>query len=491
MDGKERGLSRIGDLYDLFLPVAGSAGFFGIIGLTTLILHLYLVGIVFLAICGILVFIVVKGRLACCRKNRQEIESALFKKVIEEGVHKFDLEAIREDSKVSYPVFRTTCCNVYKRFVKQALKDLVITERERTVLDRLGAKLGLEAELASDLEQEAKKEIYDKEFQRRMEDSVLTEKEASELESIRRKLSLEDSDIRAATKLSAVDAYKKLFKRFAEEGIADAAELDELCYLAKLTGLTPAAAADISPKEALKLFRRTVSMICQDGVITRDEDKIVNRLEDLLRLAPALTNSFRGQIEEVRELDQIRKGKLPRINHQGRLHLESTELCHWLTQCDYVYQTPTRTNQISGELIVTDRRMIFTSAERSFEFSVKRIINLRILSDSVHLTCSSTRGQGYYCTSNPPKLGAVLEALVRHWNLNLFETMDAHRSRHIPKHVKVGVWQRDGGQCVNCGAMDYLEYDHIIPFSRGGANSEKNIQLLCGKCNRTKGAELA
>ena len=333
MGGKERGLSRIGDLYDLFLPVAGSAVFFGIIGLTTLILKLYLVGIVFLALGGILVFVVVKGRLAFCRKNRQELEGALFKKVVEEGVHKFDLEALREDSKVSHPVFRTTCCNVYKRFAKQALKDLIITERERTVLDRLGTKLGLEAELASDLEQDAKKEIYDKEFQRRMEDSVLTEKETSELESIRRKLSLEDGDIRAATKLSAVDAYKKLFKRFAEEGIADAAELDELCYLTKLTGLTPAAAADISPKEALKLFRRTVSMICQDGVITADEDKIINRLQDLLQLAPALTSSFRGQIEEVRELDQIRKGKLPRINHQARLHLESTELCHWLTQC--------------------------------------------------------------------------------------------------------------------------------------------------------------
>jgi len=490
MSGKERWLSRIGDLYDLLLPVAGAAGFLGIMGLTTFILNYYLVGIIFLAICGTLIFIIVKGRLVFCRRNCQELESAIFHKVIEDGVDKFDLEAIRQDSNASYAVCRTACCNAYKRFVKQALKDLVITERERTVLGRLSAKLGLEAELASDLEQEAKKEIYDREFQRRLDDSVLTEKEASELEIIRRKLSLDDSDIRAATKSSAVDAYKKLFKRFADKGIADSSELDELCYLAKFTGLTPAAAADISPTQALELFRRTVSMICQDGVITPDEDKIINRLEELLQLAPDVIHPFREQFETMRELDQIRKGKLPRINHQGRLHLESTELCHWLKQCDYVYQTPTRTIQISGELIVTDRRIIFTSAKKSFEFSIKRIINLRILSDSVYLTCSSTRGQGYYHTSDPPRLGAILEALVARWNRHLTRTMDAHKSRHIPPHVKVAVWQRDGGQCVNCGATDYLEYDHIIPFSRGGSNSIKNIQLLCGRCNRSKGAEL-
>lgn len=60
------------------------------------------------------------------------------------------------------------------------------------------------------------------------------------------------------------------------------------------------------------------------------------------------------------------------------------------------------------------------------------------------------------------------------------------RSRHIPASVKREVWQRDEGRCVECGSKERLEYDHIIPFSKGGSNTARNIQLLCEKCNRTK-----
>ena len=52
------------------------------------------------------------------------------------------------------------------------------------------------------------------------------------------------------------------------------------------------------------------------------------------------------------------------------------------------------------------------------------------------------------------------------------------------------MFERDGGQCVECGGNFDLEYDHVIPFSLGGATTVANLQLLCGDCNRTKGATL-
>jgi 5-methylcytosine-specific restriction endonuclease McrA len=47
--------------------------------------------------------------------------------------------------------------------------------------------------------------------------------------------------------------------------------------------------------------------------------------------------------------------------------------------------------------------------------------------------------------------------------------------------------------CNECGA-DFAtvkrHIDHVIPLSRGGSNWPANLQLLCGTCNRRKGAKL-
>ena len=64
------------------------------------------------------------------------------------------------------------------------------------------------------------------------------------------------------------------------------------------------------------------------------------------------------------------------------------------------------------------------------------------------------------------------------------------RSRKISQKVKDEVWNRDNGKCVECGSNEDLEFDHIIPHSKGGANTYRNIQLLCEPCNRSKSAKI-
>lgn len=67
---------------------------------------------------------------------------------------------------------------------------------------------------------------------------------------------------------------------------------------------------------------------------------------------------------------------------------------------------------------------------------------------------------------------------------------DQTKREAISTSVKNAVWRRDQGMCVQCGSKENLEFDHIIPFSKGGSNTARNLQLLCEPCNRSKSAKI-
>lgn len=53
------------------------------------------------------------------------------------------------------------------------------------------------------------------------------------------------------------------------------------------------------------------------------------------------------------------------------------------------------------------------------------------------------------------------------------------------------VWRRDDGKCRRCGSKVELQFDHIVPRSRGGAGCAANVELLCKRCNLCKAASVA
>lgn len=59
----------------------------------------------------------------------------------------------------------------------------------------------------------------------------------------------------------------------------------------------------------------------------------------------------------------------------------------------------------------------------------------------------------------------------------------------LPAAVRREVMDRDEHSCVVCGSEGPLHIDHVHPVSRGGGDEVENLQVLCARCNVSKGAK--
>lgn len=70
------------------------------------------------------------------------------------------------------------------------------------------------------------------------------------------------------------------------------------------------------------------------------------------------------------------------------------------------------------------------------------------------------------------------------------ETKEPRRQgRYLPREVMLKVVRRDNHVCQVCFKYvpdNEVEFDHIIPYSKGGPTTVDNIRLLCRSCNREK-----
>ena len=89
----------------------------------------------------------------------------------------------------------------------------------------------------------------------------------------------------------------------------------------------------------------------------------------------------------------------------------------------------------------------------------------------------------------------VKERLIKDLGLastlvNIRKILPLRNAPKPSKNIKNKLYGEQGGHCKGCEGhfeIRHLEIDHIDPKSKGGADTDSNLQLLCGHCNRTKG----
>lgn len=206
------------------------------------------------------------------------------------------------------------------------------------------------------------------------------------------------------------------------------------------------------------------------------------------------TDDLLQELDYLKHLTDIRLGQLPIIRVNAIL--DTDEIAHLETTAIY-YKPNKQVRFIEGRLFATNKKLYFITPDRdSMKVDWNNVVNvdeyLGEMPDGeetmlMQIQVAKGAGGGLYLVADPTLAVAIIETAVRIWKRHRVELKGNPNTQGIPEHVKVAVFQRDGGQCRQCGyAGPYVEYDHIIPRSKGGQNTVENIQLLCRQCNLKK-----
>lgn len=266
------------------------------------------------------------------------------------------------------------------------------------------------------------------------------------------------------------------------------AEWEELWASLRYQRIDAVAAHTALRPMALQYVERRVAFAFADGQISAEEYDEFDHAITELELSGPLVDDLRGRMARGRALSRLREGDLPTVRTPD-LHLDAEELVYLDIDATQIRELARGPKHVEGRLIVSTKKLRFVGIGAGVEMPWSRIVSVAAERETVVVAATSARGGATFAVADPLYLAAALEGALRVAK-RLVLAPGQRDSRSIPQEVKAQVWQRDGGRCVECGETHYLEFDHIIPLSRGGATSAANLQILCRGCNRAKGANI-
>lgn len=249
--------------------------------------------------------------------------------------------------------------------------------------------------------------------------------------------------------------------------------------------LTEPQAHAVTGPAVTRALRTLVDMILADGVVDADEWKLFDDFVAITRPDTHLVMTLRQHMHRLDQIYRWQGGDLARVTAPD-LHLPPNEWAHYRTRAVLIKQMARGPVESDGELVFTNVGLKFYGVNAGHEMPWTKVLSAQGNGSSLQLNTTRAKGTYLYRVSDGELAQASANGAIKVAK-RLTLAPGERDTRRIPQELKTQVWQRDGGKCVECGATEYLEYDHEIPFSRGGATSLANLRLLCRKCNLQKG----
>jgi hypothetical protein len=381
------------------------------------------------------------------------------------------------------------CVNLYRRAAERAWKDQVVTEKERRSLDKIARLLKIPYDDQRQIELSIGLEVFERALSAVTADGVVDHEDGRRLTSVAASLQTTTRDLVLNYFADQGEAIvRAMFAAITEDGVLDQQEWDRLLYAAQSLGLDKNDIATIVRAQAQPFVEHVLAEAKADGKITQTEREKLAWLVSNLKLPTDFRLYLQSEVARLDLFSAIAEGRLPAVECRDA-GLRAGEIAHHRTRAVYQFtrqfKTGPRYDQIDGELLITDSRIIFSSPAKTLDLNHRRIVSVVQGSQSIEIR-STSKGSGNYFPSNPALTYAILRVAIGRANQTIVASSGDTPARHIPREVRQRVWQLYGGRCAECGSTQYLEFDHIIPHARGGNNSDNNVQLLCRGCNAKK-----
>ncbi len=403
----------------------------------------------------------------------------------------FNLEAAIAGKGFEAADVRTASIELYRSYLHRFWEDRELAEKESRTLTWLGGVLHIDAREIERNHQEFGMFAFESLLADAMADGRIDESESERLKSVARWLK---TDVR-----SLVQKYfgengeaflQGVFIRAIEDGRLSEVEWINFQNSARRLGFSDTEALALISRHSERFVEHILLDAKSDERISESEERLLLDMLERFSPRPAFMKYVRDEVGFVRSLTRIAEGHLPSIAAPPNIGLRAGEIAHFHGPVQYeqtrFLKNGPEIRTYKGWGTITDDRFIFGSEERPFFFGLRSIISVECNSSQAMVQASG-KGTGKYIFLKNGVLGTrILVCAVGKANQTIVSRHSEAPNRHIPRVVRQRVWQIYGGRCVDCGASDYLEYDHIIPVSRGGSNHENNIQLLCRACNLKK-----
>lgn len=285
---------------------------------------------------------------------------------------------------------------------------------------------------------------------------------------------------------SNLKAFQEMLASCLSDGILTESEINNLIRFCDEKKIDLAQALEKSSQQTNTFLRGMLSNVIADGEVDSQEEAILETTCNFLSPSKSLKEEINTTIARVKQIAQIKTGNVVPI-HDYNFIAKNNEIIWYQSQdAKLIRKLSQSTKTHTGKIFVTNERVLFKSRNHPVEIPLKNIIDIEYNAACLYVVCKTKSKTCDFHLPEAEILGAYIEQAVGKFHRKLNIQQGTRKTRIIPQSIKQAVWIRDGGRCVQCEAEEYLEFDHVIPFSKGGANSENNVQLLCRKCNLEK-----